>query len=109
MFRFRPEITQEHKDNFQRELKKLKNLSCVKDNNLLVGGPSVTEPRSRSQGYHYCLVSYHQNLKALEEYQASQEHHEYVPFSIHNSINSNQDSIRSTIRRQADPTGAILV
>ncbi|KIW09771.1 hypothetical protein PV08_11871 [Exophiala spinifera] len=76
MFRFRPEITQEHKDTFQRELKKLKNLSCVKDHRLLVGGPSVTDPISRSQGYHYCLVSYHHNLKALEEYQASKEHHE---------------------------------
>ncbi|OAP56116.1 hypothetical protein AYL99_09295 [Fonsecaea erecta] len=76
MFRFRPEITQEHKDMFQRELKKLKNLSCVKDNRLLVGGPSVTDPIARSQGFHYCLVSYHHNLKALEEYQASKEHHD---------------------------------
>jgi hypothetical protein len=103
MFRFRPEITQEHKDNFQRELKKLKNLSCVKDNNLLVGGPSVTEPRSRSQGYHYCLVSYHQNLKALEEYQASQEHHEYVPFSIHTASIPIRIPSNLQIRRQADP------
>lgn len=82
MFRFRPEVTQEHKNTFQRELKKLKSLSCVKDHRLLVGGPSVTDPISRSQGYHYCLVSYHHNLKALEEYQASNEHHEYVSFSM---------------------------
>lgn len=76
MFRFRPEVTQERKDIFQAELKKLKSLPCVKDNRLLVGGPSVTKPISRSQGYHYCLVSYHENLKALEEYQASDGHHE---------------------------------
>lgn len=76
MFRFRPEIPQGHKDKFQTDLKKLKNLSCVKDHRLLVGGPSITEPIERSQGYHYCLLSYHENRKALDEYQASKEHHE---------------------------------
>ncbi|KEF57294.1 uncharacterized protein A1O9_05211 [Exophiala aquamarina CBS 119918] len=83
MFKFGPEITQEHKDHFQRELKKLKNLPCVKDNRLLDGGTSVTDPISRSQGYHYCIVSYHQNLKALEEYQSSNSHHEYVTHTKH--------------------------
>ncbi|OOQ81909.1 stress responsive A/B barrel domain protein [Penicillium brasilianum] len=75
MFKFRPEITQEHKDTFVRELKKLKNLDCVKGHRLVVGGPSVTDPIERSQGFHYALLSFHENLAALEEYQASKEHH----------------------------------
>lgn len=75
MFKFKPEVTQEHKDTFVRELKKLKNLSCVKDGRLLVGGPSVTDPIERSKGFEYALVSFHENLAALEEYQASKEHH----------------------------------
>lgn len=78
MFRFRPETSQKQKELFKTNIKTLKSLSCVKDNRLIVGGPSITDPLSRSQGYHFCLVSYHQNHKALEEYQASKEHHEYV-------------------------------
>ncbi|KAF2014994.1 stress responsive A/B barrel domain protein [Aaosphaeria arxii CBS 175.79] len=75
MFKFKPDVSDEHKATFVHELKKLKNLSCVKGNRLIVGGPSVTDPIERSQGYHYALISYHQNMKALEEYQASHEHH----------------------------------
>lgn len=75
MFKFKPEVTQEHKDTFVRELKKLKNLPCVKDGRLLVGGPSVTDPIERSKGFEYALVSFHENLAALEAYQASKEHH----------------------------------
>ena len=75
MFKFRPEITQEHKDTFIRELKKLKKLSSVKDQHLLVGGPSITDPIDRSKGFEIALVSYHQDRKALDEYQASKEHH----------------------------------
>lgn len=75
MFKFKPEVTQEHKDTFVRELKKLKNLPCVKDGRLLVGGPSVTDPIERSKGFEYALVSFHENLAALEEYQESKEHH----------------------------------
>lgn len=75
MFKFKPEVTQEHKDTFVRELKKLKNLPCVKDGRLLVGGPSVTDPIERSKGFEYALVSFHENMAALEEYQASKEHH----------------------------------
>lgn len=68
-------MTAEHKATFVTELKKLKNLSCVKDGRLIVGGPSVTDPIERSKGFEFCLVSYHENFKALEEYQASKEHH----------------------------------
>lgn len=75
MFKFRPDVSEEHRATFVRELKELKELSCVKDNRLLVGGPSVTDPIERSKGFQYALVSYHQNMKALEEYQASHEHH----------------------------------
>jgi hypothetical protein len=62
-------------ETFVTELKKLRHLSCVLDQKLVVGGPSVTEPASRSQGFQYCLLSYHENLAALERYQASAEHH----------------------------------
>lgn len=75
LFKFRPEITVEHKAIFVKELKKLKNLSCVKDGRLLVGGPSVTDPIERSKGFQFALVSYHEDLNALKEYQASPEHH----------------------------------
>ncbi|OAL51427.1 hypothetical protein IQ07DRAFT_421929 [Pyrenochaeta sp. DS3sAY3a] len=75
LFKFRTEITDEHKATFVKELKKLKNLSCVKDGRLIVGGPSVTDPIERSKGFQFCLVSYHENLDALTEYQASPEHH----------------------------------
>ncbi|KAK9782872.1 hypothetical protein SCAR479_01215 [Seiridium cardinale] len=75
LFKFRAEVTQEHKETFVRELKKLKDLSCVKDGRLVVGGPSVTDPIERSKGFEYCLVSYHQDRAALDAYQASKEHH----------------------------------
>ncbi|KAI8275546.1 D-alanine--D-alanine ligase [Colletotrichum sp. SAR11_57] len=75
LFKFRPEVTKEHKETFVRELKKLKNLSCVKDNRLIVGGPSVTDPIERSKGFEFALLSYHENRAALDEYQASKEHH----------------------------------
>ncbi|GME62109.1 uncharacterized protein K452DRAFT_313689 [Neofusicoccum parvum] len=75
LFKFRQDVSEEHKATFVRELKKLKELSCVKDNRLVVGGPSVTDPIERSKGFQFALVSYHQDRAALEEYQASKEHH----------------------------------
>ncbi|KAI1415737.1 hypothetical protein F5Y13DRAFT_207396 [Hypoxylon sp. FL1857] len=73
-FRFKPEVTTEHKDKSVRELKKLKNLPFVKDNRLIVGGPSITDPIERSKGFEFALVSYHQDRAALDAYQASKEH-----------------------------------
>ncbi|CAI7627119.1 unnamed protein product [Penicillium manginii] len=75
MFKFRPEVTQEHKDTFVRELKTLKNLDCVKGHRLVVGGPSLTDPIERSKGFEIALLSLHENLGELEKYQASKEHH----------------------------------
>lgn len=75
MFKFLPHVTVEHKQTFARELRKLKNLSCVKDNRLLVGGPSITDPIERSKGFEFALLSFHENRAALDEYQASKEHH----------------------------------
>ncbi|RAK96503.1 Dabb family protein [Aspergillus ibericus CBS 121593] len=75
LFKFRPEVTESHKQRFITELKKLKALPCVKSGRLLVGGPSVTDPIERSKGFQIALVSYHENQAALAEYQASQEHH----------------------------------
>ncbi|KAF3004567.1 hypothetical protein E8E14_004604 [Neopestalotiopsis sp. 37M] len=76
LFKFQADVTQEHKDTFVRELKKLKSLPCVKDGRLVVGGPSITDPIEKSKGFEYCLVSYHHDRAALDEYQASKEHHE---------------------------------
>ncbi|KAM0113227.1 hypothetical protein ACP6JB_000983 [Aspergillus fumigatus] len=75
LFKFRPEVTQEHKDTFVRELKKLKDLDCVKGHRLVVGGPSITDPIARSKGFEIALLSFHENREALEAYQASKEHH----------------------------------
>ncbi|KAM0706428.1 hypothetical protein Q7P35_005754 [Cladosporium inversicolor] len=85
LFKFRSEVSQAHKDLFVSSLKKLKDLSCVKDNRLLVGGPSVTDPIERSKGFQYALLSYHHDREALAAYQASQEHHEvtsklFIPY-----------------------------
>ncbi|PYH31552.1 uncharacterized protein BO87DRAFT_399365 [Aspergillus neoniger CBS 115656] len=76
LFKFHPGVTEEHKQRFVTELKKLKNLPCVKSGRLLVGGPSVTDPIDRSKGFQIALVSYHEDLAALAEYQASKEHHD---------------------------------
>ncbi|KAA8641842.1 hypothetical protein EYZ11_011256 [Aspergillus tanneri] len=78
LFKFRPEVTQDHKQKFISELKTLKRLPCVKDGRLIVGGPSITDPIERSKGFEIALVSYHENRDALAEYQASDEHHRHV-------------------------------
>jgi hypothetical protein len=78
LFKFRTDVSDEIKAKFVLELKKLKSLPCVQDQNLIVGGPSITDPISRSHGYHFCLLTYHQDRRALEVYQASPEHHQYV-------------------------------
>ncbi|KAI3396939.1 hypothetical protein diail_11552 [Diaporthe ilicicola] len=74
LFKFRPDVSQQHKDSFVAELKKLKSLPCVHDAQLTVGGPSVTDPIERSKGYEFALVSRHKDKAALAEYQASSEH-----------------------------------
>ncbi len=78
MFKFRPEVTSEHKETFVQELKKLKELDCVKGHRLVVGGPSITDPIERSKGFEFALLSFHESLQDLEKYQASKEHHWYV-------------------------------
>ncbi|KAL4958316.1 hypothetical protein BDW69DRAFT_179721 [Aspergillus filifer] len=85
LFKFQPGITSDQKSTFIRELKTLKNLSSVKNGRLIVGSPSVTDPIERSKGFQIALVSYHEDLNALAEYQASEEHHRvtstyFIPF-----------------------------
>ncbi|RAL08462.1 Dabb family protein [Aspergillus homomorphus CBS 101889] len=75
LFKFRSNVSEEHKKTFVTELKKLKSLPSVKNGRLIVGGPSVTDPIDRSKGFQIGLLSYHENLSALAEYQTSQEHH----------------------------------
>lgn len=78
MFKFRLDVTEEHKRTFVRELKKLKELSCVKGHRLVVGEPSVTDPIERSKGFEFGLLSFHESLDDLEKYQASKEHYWYA-------------------------------
>ncbi|KAM0546421.1 hypothetical protein ACHAPJ_010888 [Fusarium lateritium] len=75
LFKFRPDVDESHRQTFVKELKALKTLSCVKDQRLVVGGPSITDPIARSKGFQICLLSFHPNPAALAEYQASSEHH----------------------------------
>ncbi|GKZ40048.1 hypothetical protein AbraIFM66950_002086 [Aspergillus brasiliensis] len=74
MFKFRRDVSTEVRDTFVRELKKLKDLESVKSQRLSVGGPSVTHPIERSKGFEIALLSLHEDLAALERYQASKEH-----------------------------------
>ncbi|KAI0096115.1 stress responsive A/B barrel domain protein [Nemania sp. FL0031] len=75
LFKFRTDVSDSHKDEFVTELRKLKDLPCVINSRLVVGGPSITDPIERSQGFQYALLSYHKDKQALAEYQASDEHH----------------------------------
>ena len=77
LFKFKPTVSLAHKNAFVTQLKALKKLPFVLDNRLIVGGPSITEPIERSKGYEFALLSFHQDRKALEEYQASSEHKRY--------------------------------
>jgi hypothetical protein len=76
LFKFKSSVSSAHKETFVTQLKALKKLSCVLDNRLLVGGPSITDPIESSKGYEFALLSFHKDRKALEEYQASPEHHQ---------------------------------
>lgn len=78
LFKFRSDVSSEHKSKFVFELKTLRNLPSVKSNRLVVGGPSVSNPIEGSKGFEFALVSYHADQKALAEYQASDEHMRYV-------------------------------
>ncbi|GAW11634.1 hypothetical protein ANO14919_009810 [Xylariales sp. No.14919] len=75
LFKFRADVSDSHKEEFVTELRKLKHLPCVMSSRLVVGGPSITDPIERSQGFQYALLSYHKDGQALAEYQASDEHH----------------------------------
>ncbi|CZT04256.1 hypothetical protein WAI453_009681 [Rhynchosporium graminicola] len=76
LFKFKPAVTTLQREGFFKAAKSLKSLPCVKDGRLIVGGPSITSPISKSKGFECALVSYHNDLKAVEEYQASEEHEE---------------------------------
>ncbi|KAI1366223.1 stress responsive A/B barrel domain protein [Xylaria arbuscula] len=75
LFKFREDVSDAHKNEFVTELRKLKDLPCVMNSSLVVGGPSITDPIERSQGFQFALLSYHRDREALAEYQASDEHH----------------------------------
>ncbi|ATY58612.1 Dimeric alpha-beta barrel [Cordyceps militaris] len=75
LFKFRPDVPDNVKATFVGELRQLRDLPCVLNKRLVVGGPSITDPVERSKGYHFALVSYHRDGAALAAYQASSEHH----------------------------------
>ncbi|KAK0103596.1 hypothetical protein ONS95_005608 [Cadophora gregata] len=74
LFKFKADVTAEKRAEFVKTAKSLKTLSCVKDGRLIVGGPSLTDPISKSKGYDCALVSYHVDLEAVAEYHATEEH-----------------------------------
>ncbi|KAM5351045.1 hypothetical protein ACJ41O_003768 [Fusarium nematophilum] len=75
LFKFRPDVDDSHRQTFVDHLKTLKSLPCVKDQRLVVGAPSITDPIARSKGFQIALLSFHPDPAALAEYQASSEHH----------------------------------
>lgn len=89
LFKFKPEVSQEHKAEFVRQLEALKDLPCVYRCRLTVGGPSLTVPIERSKGFELALVSQHKDLRALEEYQASDEHHRYAQGTCTGELSAN--------------------
>lgn len=74
LFKFQADVPESHKEEFMTEARKLKALPSVMGSRLVLGGPSITDPIERSQGFQVALLSYHRDKKALEEYQASDEH-----------------------------------
>lgn len=102
LFKFRAEVSAEHRQAFVKALKTLGDLPCVLNQRLTVGGPSITDPIERSKGYHFALVSYHKDRKALEEYQASDEHHKWVflTFTLLNNTNMSQGDERVSLAVQ---------
>ncbi|TRX94172.1 hypothetical protein FHL15_004940 [Xylaria flabelliformis] len=105
LFKFRADVSDDHKEKFVTELRKLKSLPCVMNSRLVVGGPSITDPIARTQGFQYALLSYHKDRQALEEYQASDEHHKVTskylwPFK--------EDVIRFDFEVDGDDDKAIL-
>jgi hypothetical protein len=74
MLRFKPGVTQEHRDTFVREFKMCKNLPGVRGGRAIMSGPSLTDPVALSKGFEYAFVSYHDNLAALKEYQSCEDH-----------------------------------
>ncbi|KAG9250704.1 stress responsive A/B barrel domain-containing protein [Emericellopsis atlantica] len=74
LFKFKPSVSDEHRASFARELSTLRELPCVLNRQLYVGGTSVTDPIEKSKGFQMALVSVHQDLAALTTYQASKEH-----------------------------------
>lgn len=75
LFKFKPDVSAEHKETFITQLKELRKLPCVQGQQLIVGGPSITDPIEKSKGFEIALLSFHKDRAALEEYQASKEHH----------------------------------
>ena len=86
LFKFKPAVTAVQRAEFVKNAKSLKSLSCVKDGRLIVGGPSETRPISKSQGYDCALVSYHEDLTAVEDYHVTKEHERSVNGCVLGSI-----------------------
>ncbi|KAF9884730.1 hypothetical protein FE257_001291 [Aspergillus nanangensis] len=74
MFKFRPEVTEDHRDSIIQDLKAMKAMDCVKGHRLVVGGPSINTPPERSKGFQVTLLSFHENIAELQKYRDSDEH-----------------------------------
>ncbi|KAJ5091329.1 hypothetical protein NUU61_006199 [Penicillium alfredii] len=85
LFKFRADAGDDIRQEFLSQIKALKSLACVKDQRLVVGGPSITVPAEKSKGFQYALLSYHEDRAALDAYQASSEHEQvtstyFIPY-----------------------------
>lgn len=78
LFKFRADVAEAHRAKFVEEVSALRDLPCVRDRQLWVGGPSITTPIEKSKGFQHALVSFHASPEALAAYQASEEHERYV-------------------------------
>ena len=75
LFKFKEDVSEEHKSTFIAGLKELRKLPCVQSQQLVVGSPSITKEIEKSKGFQIALLSFHQDREALDTYQASDEHH----------------------------------
>lgn len=86
MITFKPEVTDEQKEQFKRDLREAaKTFPSVIDGRLIGGGPSVAQPYAMSStSFDVASVSYHTGKEELSAYYASEEYKQYeTPPSCH--------------------------
>jgi hypothetical protein len=75
LLKFKPDVSQEHRDTFVREMKAVRQWPHVKC--AFLGEQALTGTASFSKDYEYGFVSFHEDQAALERYRALGEHERY--------------------------------